>query len=143
MPLAGHGPTVRLAMPLRDDDMVRETGWMPDGLVRSGPGSEVGRVMAAVAEMADGGLSERMRLDAAARVLVAARRMLDLAPREAATGTAAAAVLQVARGWDPALTTAAEQADALSPAALDAFLAAAPRWAASIRDLARDMPRAA
>ncbi len=116
---------------------------MPDGLVRSGAGSELGRVMAAVVEMADGGLSERMRLDAAARVLVAARRMLDIAPREAATGTAAGAVLQVARGWDPALTTAAEQAESLAPAALDAFLAAAPRWAASIRDLVRDMPRAA
>lgn len=116
---------------------------MPDGLMRRGPGSELGRVMAAVAEMADGGLSERMRLDAAARVLVAARRLLDIAPREAATGTAAGAVLQVVRSWDPALTTAAEQAEAMSPAALDAFLAAVPCWAASIRDLVQGMPRAA
>jgi hypothetical protein len=99
--------------------------------------------MAAVAEMADGGLSERMRLDAAARVLVVARRMLAVAPREAAMGAAAGAVLRVARGWDPAVTTATEQVEALAPADLDAFLAAAPRWAASVRDIAAETRRAA
>lgn len=116
---------------------------MPDGVVRLGEDLDRMRVMAAVAEMADGGLSERMRLDAAVRVLVAARRMLSVAPREAATGAASATVLRVARGWEPAVTTAAEHVEALAPAELDAFLAAAPRWAASVRDLAQDTRRAA
>ena len=116
---------------------------MPDGMVRREPKLDRGRVMAAVAELADGGLMERMRLDAATRVLVAAHRMLAVAPREAATGAAAATVLRVARGWDPAVTTPAEHVEALTPAELDGFLAAAPRWAASIRDLGQAMPRAA
>ncbi|WP_372620765.1 hypothetical protein [Falsiroseomonas sp.] len=94
-------------------------------------------VMAAVAELADGGLAERMRLDAAARVLVTARRAAALAPHEASPGSATAIVLRVARGWDPAVTTAAEHVEALAPAELDSFLAAAPRWAASVRDAGR------
>uniref|UniRef100_UPI0022EB1E6D hypothetical protein n=1 Tax=Falsiroseomonas oryzae TaxID=2766473 RepID=UPI0022EB1E6D len=93
-----------------------------------------GRAMAAVAEFADGGLAERMRLDAATRVLVTARRLLSVAPREAASGAAAGVVMRVARSWDPAATTAAEHVEALPLAELDAFLAAAPRWAAGVRD---------
>lgn len=116
---------------------------MRDRMAQHGPQLERGRVMAAVAELAEGGLSERMRLDAAARVLVTARRMLTLAPREAATGAAAATVLRVARGWDPSVTTAAEHVEQLAPADLDAFLAAAPRWAASVREAARETRRAA
>ena len=116
---------------------------MPDSVARLGDEFDRTRVMAAVAEMADGGLSERMRLDAAVRVLVVARRMLSVAPREAATGAAAAPVLRVVRGWDPAVTTATEHVEALAPAELDAFLAAAPRWAATVRELAQDTRRAA
>lgn len=104
---------------------------------------ERGSVMAAVAELAGGGLHERMRLDAAVRVLVTARRMLAVAPREAAAGPAASVVLRVARAWDPAATTAAEHVEALAPAELDAFLAAAPRWAASVRDAAGESLRRA
>ncbi|WP_237215675.1 hypothetical protein, partial [Falsiroseomonas oryziterrae] len=58
---------------------------MPDIVSRLG-GTEEGRVMSAVAEIADDGLVERMRLDAAVRVLVAARRLLAVAPRAAAAG---------------------------------------------------------
>jgi hypothetical protein len=116
---------------------------MPESVAQRVARFERGLVMAAVAEMADGGLSERMRLDAAARVVVTARRMLTLAPREASTGAAAAVVLRVARGWDPAATTAGEHVEALAPAELDAFLAAAPRWAASVRDAAQELRRAA
>jgi hypothetical protein len=105
--------------------------------------AEQGRVMAAVADLAGPGLEERMRLDAAARVLVTARRLLRVAPREAASGASAATVLRVARAWDPMATTAAEQAETLAPAELDAFLAAAPRWAASVRDATRDEMRRA
>jgi hypothetical protein len=99
--------------------------------------TERGRVMAAVAEFADGGLAEWMRLDAAARVLVTARRMMAVAPAEAAAGSGSALVLRVAREWDPRATTAAEHVEALAPVELDRFLDAAPRWAASVRDAAR------
>jgi hypothetical protein len=115
---------------------------MPDKVTQAA-GSERGRVMAALEELADHGLVERMRLDAAARVLVTARRLLRLAPREAATGHAAGVVLRIARSWDPAVTTAAEHVEALPVAELDGFLAAAPRWAASVRDAAASLPKAA
>jgi hypothetical protein len=109
---------------------------MPDGVAKVANRAEQARVMAAVAELAEDGLAERMRLDAAARVLVTAWRLLSLAPREAASGPSAAPVLRVARGWDPSAITAAEHVEALVPGELDAFLAAAPRWAASVRDAA-------
>jgi hypothetical protein len=105
---------------------------MPE--IASPPGSERGRAMEAVAELAGRGLAERMRLDAAARVLVTARRLMRVAPREAASGVAAKVVLRVAWPWDPAATTAAEHVEGLPVEELDAFLAAAPRWAASVRD---------
>jgi hypothetical protein len=109
---------------------------MPE-IVAQGMGrADRGRVMAAVAELADSGLAERMRLDAAARVLVTARRMLAMAPREAASGPASTTVLRIARSWDPMATTAVEHVEALAPVELDGFLAAAPRWAASVRDAA-------
>jgi hypothetical protein len=116
---------------------------MPDVVVQRMVRAEPGRVMAAVVELAEGGLAERMRLDAAARVLVTARRMLALAPQEAAAHRAAEVVLRVARAWDPSATTAAEHVEALAPAELDAFLAAAPRWAAAVRDATRLERRAA
>lgn len=116
---------------------------MSEKVALHAPRFERDRVMAAVAELAEFGLSERMRLDAAERLLVTARRMLIVAPREAAAGTAAAAVLRVARAWDPAATTASEHVEHLDPAELDAFLAAAQRWAASVRDAARQTRRAA
>lgn len=116
---------------------------MSEKVAQHVPPFERGRVMAAVAELAEFGLSERMRLDAAERVLVTARRMLVVAPREAASGAASAVVLRVAQAWDPAATTASEHVEHLDPAELDAFLAAAPRWAASVRDAARETRRAA
>lgn len=108
---------------------------MPEIASRIG-GTERGRVMSAVADIADDGLVERMRFDAAVRVLVTAKRLLAVAPREAASGAAAVAVLRVVRGWDAAAITAAEHVETLAPAELDAFLAAAPRWAGSVRDAA-------
>jgi hypothetical protein len=110
------------------------------GIAQRAEQTERGRVMAAVAEFADGGLEERMRLDAAARVLITARRMLSVAPAEAAAGQGSAVVLRVAREWDPNATTAAEHVEALAPAELDRFLEEAPLWAASVRDAAGRTP---
>ncbi len=116
---------------------------MPVSVSQPDDRAEQGRVLAAVAEIAGPGLAERMRLDAAARVLVTARRLLQVAPRAAGAGAAAATVLPVARAWDPAATTATEHVESLTLAELDAFLAAAPRWAASVRDAARGGTRRA
>jgi hypothetical protein len=69
--------------------------------------------------LAQGDLAERLRLDAAARILGTVRRMAEdgvPAPR-------------AALDWDPTLTTAREQAEAMTPAQVDALLAEAPRWA--------------
>jgi hypothetical protein len=116
---------------------------MPHVVVQPVVRADPGLVLAAVAELAEGGLVERMRLDAAARVLVTARRMLAISPRAAVGGEAAEVVLRVTRAWDPGATTAAEHVESLAPAELDAFLAAAPRWAASVRDATRPERRAA
>jgi hypothetical protein len=116
---------------------------MPEFVVQPVVRADPGLVLAAVAELAEGGLAERMRLDAGARVLVTARRMLALAPPEAAAGRSSDVVLRVARSWDPAATTAGEHVESLAPAELDSFLAAAPRWAASVQDTARAKRRAA
>ena len=107
---------------------------MPESSGRTQLQADRGRVLAALAELAGGGLAERMRLDAASRILVTARRMLEVSPREAAAGSDAVIVLDVARDWDPAVTTAAEHVEALAPVELDLFLAAAPRWARDVRE---------
>ncbi len=107
---------------------------MPEIVAQHSGQAERNRALAAVAELAGPGLVERMRLDAAERVLVMARRLLALAPREAAQGPGASLVLRIARSWDPHVTTAAEHVESLSPAELDAFLAAASRWATGVRD---------
>ncbi len=94
--------------------------------------AEATRVAQALAELANGGLAERMRLDAGVRVLVTARRALALAGGAVPADADAALVMDVAAGWDPAATTAAEHVEAMPVAELDAFLAAAPRWAARL-----------
>jgi hypothetical protein len=88
-------------------------------------------VMRAMAELAEGGLGERMRLDAGVRLLVTARRFDATAlPRNTTPSPAEAVVTGVTRGWDPMATTAAEYIETLPVRELDAFLAAGPIWAA-------------
>ncbi|KAA2212433.1 hypothetical protein [Teichococcus oryzae] len=79
----------------------------------------------ALAEMARGELSERLRLELAAQILRTARRARQLT-------AASAALPAVMAGWDATAVTAREYAEDLSPAALDALLAEGPRWAATM-----------
>ena len=116
---------------------------MPDVAAQRTDLMDRGRVMEVVADLAGGGLAERMRLDAATRILVSARRMMAVAPIEAMAARGSAVVLRVAHGWDPAATTAEEHVESLAPAELDEFLAAARRWAASVRDATRHEGRRA
>jgi hypothetical protein len=106
---------------------------MPDSVMRLSARPERQRLMAVLGEFAAGDLADRMRLDAAVRVLVTARRLLGVAPLEAMAGPGAAVILGVVQGWDPLATTAAEHLDMLPAAQLDAFLAAAPGWATAVR----------
>lgn len=89
-----------------------------------------------LAEIADGALPERVRLEQAARILVTARRASALAALGAITtpragDPAVQAVTEIARHWDETVLTALEYAEALPEAALDRLLRAAPVWAAA------------
>lgn len=89
-----------------------------------------------LAELAEGGLAERIRLEQAARVIVTARRAADLAAAGAirlpsVADPAVQAVTEIARHWDAAAVTAFEYAETLPEAALDRLLRAAPAWAAA------------
>jgi hypothetical protein len=104
--------------------MPHRIGRLPQQAARS-------QLMGTLAEMAGDGLAERMRIEAAARVLVTARRAAQLLGASAG-GAETGAIARLGRAWDPALMTAAEYAETLRPAELDALLRAAPAWAAGL-----------
>jgi hypothetical protein len=107
---------------------------MPDPGV--GVSRQAMRVIETVAELADGGLAERMRIDAGVRLLVSARRLAAALPRAGRPSGAESTVMRVTRGWDASATTAAEYLETLPVAELDAFIEAGPIWAAEQRDRA-------
>lgn len=93
--------------------------------------------MEALAELASGRFAERMRLDAASRVLVVVKRVLTLR----AAGLMAApvprqpqrrAVIEIERivgGWNPAAITAAEFVNDMPPRDVKLLVELAPLWA--------------
>lgn len=90
----------------------------------------------ALADLAEGGLADRIRLEQAARVIVTARRAARLADAGAlalpsVNDPAVQAVTEIARHWDDASVTALEYAETLPAAALERLLRAAPAWAAA------------
>lgn len=90
----------------------------------------------ALAELAEGSLSDRIRLEQAARVIVTARRAAALAAAgvlrlPSVTDPAVRAVTEIARHWDASAVTALEYAETLPAAVLDRLLRAAPAWAAA------------
>ncbi|WP_338661896.1 hypothetical protein VQH23_16900 [Pararoseomonas sp. SCSIO 73927] len=84
-----------------------------------------------LAEIANDNLAERMRHEAAARILVAARRIHTMLDRRGGEHL----VDSLASGWDPRSLTALEYAESMPVRVLDGLLAAAPRWARAMRDL--------
>ncbi|MFZ6761897.1 hypothetical protein [Pseudoroseomonas sp. WGS1072] len=82
-------------------------------------------MMDALGEIARGELIERLRLDAAARILDTARRARALGGQNMPLPEALA-------GWDAEAVTAREHAESLSPVRLDGLLREAPRWAAAL-----------
>ncbi|MCA3361610.1 MAG: hypothetical protein INF79_11535 [Roseomonas sp.] len=79
-----------------------------------------------LSDLADYCPVERARLDAAARILTAARRAAGL---HLPASDATRAVAEILRHWDPEAVTALEYAETLPEAALDRLLRAAPAWA--------------
>ncbi len=99
--------------------------------------ARLSNTLAAVEDLAVGGLEERMRLVTAARILVTARQVADLVQSGALSvmqpqGGAPDVVTNFAAAWDPSATTAMEFAEILRPSELDRLLAAAPAWAREI-----------
>jgi hypothetical protein len=98
--------------------------------------SEYAVLARTLAELAEGSLSDRIRHEQAARIIVAARRaarlaeagMLSLPPPD---DPAVQAVTEIARGWDETAVTALEYAEGLPAAALERLLRAGPAWAAA------------
>lgn len=89
-----------------------------------------------LADLADGALPDRIRLEQAARVIVTARRAARLAEAGAlalpsASDPAVQAVTEIARHWDETAVTAIEYTETLPEAALERLLRAAPAWAAA------------
>ena len=106
---------------------------MPDHMTRD-------PALDTLAEIANDNLAEQLRHEAAARILVAARRVRALIGAKA--GDAAQRqrageylVDTLASHWDPRAVTAREYAEGLPIRVLDGFLGAAPRWARAMRDL--------
>ena len=84
-----------------------------------------------LADIANDNLAEQLRHEAAARILVAARRVRALVggqPGEHLVDT-------LASGWDPRSVTALEYAEGLPVRVLDGLLGTAPRWARLMREL--------
>jgi hypothetical protein len=84
------------------------------------------RTLRHLEELAEDRMPERLRIELGARILEIARRVEKVSAGEGV-------VAESARRWDPAILTAAEFADGLSPSELDRLLEAAPRWAAATR----------
>ncbi|WP_209379842.1 hypothetical protein [Pararoseomonas baculiformis] len=97
---------------------------MPDRMARD-PALET------LADIANDNLAERLRHEAAARILVAARRIRALVGAHSGEHL----VDTLASDWDPRAVTAMEYAEDLPVRVLDGLLGAAPRWARAMRDL--------
>jgi hypothetical protein len=83
-----------------------------------------------LSDLADSCPVERARLEAAARILTAARRTAGV---PLPSSDASRAVSEILRHWDAEAVTALEYAETLPEAALDRLLRAAPAWAAAAR----------
>jgi len=104
---------------------------MPDVGFGDAPYRGEQRSNKALAEIADHGLADLMRRDAAVRVLVLARRLAMRGCVPDVETAAEALVRGVSENWDPMAITAAEYADSLGVATLDAFLLASRARAAA------------
>ncbi len=92
------------------------------------------RAQRALEELADGSFAERMRLEAAARIIVTLRRVAVLAAEGEFGGAMPSGPLaELAARWDATAMTASEFAETLTPTELALLTDGAPAWAEALR----------
>ncbi|WP_426958754.1 hypothetical protein [Muricoccus radiodurans] len=91
--------------------------------------------LAVLAEIANDNIGERLRDEAAARILTAAWRVRAMVPPAFVVPSRGGEGLvdSVAAGWDPDAVTALEYVEVLPPRVVDGLIGAAPRWARAVR----------
>lgn len=103
---------------------------MPDAGLSLSPDAMRQRALETLASLVGGTFWEKMRIEAAARIIVTARRVALLAGAGALDGPAPqGAIHGLAARWDAGAMTAHEFAETLETAEIVAILAEAPGWA--------------
>lgn len=103
---------------------------MPDAGLSLSPDAMRLRALETLASLVGGTFWEKMRIEAAARILVTARRVALLAEADQLEGPPPdGAILPIAARWDAAAMTANEFTETLETAEIIAILEEAPGWA--------------
>jgi hypothetical protein len=106
---------------------------MPDTGLSLSPDAMRLRALETLASLVGGSFGEKMRVEAAARIIVTARRVALLAVSGALEGPAPEGpVMAAALRWDVAAMTASEFAETLEAAEIAAILDEAPLWAETV-----------
>lgn len=106
---------------------------MPDAGLTLSPDAMRGRALETLAALVGGTFWEKMRIEAASRIIVTARRVALLAETELLAGPPpSGAVIVIAARWDAAAMTAHEFAETLETAEIIALLEEAPGWAEAV-----------
>lgn len=116
---------------------------MPDAGLSLSPDAMRLRALEALAALVGGTFWEKMRIEAAARILVTARRIALLAEGDLLQGPApAGSILALALRWDAGVMNANEFAETLETAEIVAVLAEAPAWAEAVWAAQSHLPEA-
>ena len=114
-------------------------------IARDDPEARRTRVRAGLTALATGRFAERLRLEAAASLLLLTHRALRLAQGglwvRLASNAPGAALERIVSAWQPETLTAAEYVEGLLPADVSALIELGPIWAESM--LAAENERAA
>ncbi|UPY37481.1 hypothetical protein [Sediminicoccus sp. KRV36] len=106
---------------------------MPEAGLSLSPEAMRQRALETLASLVGGTFWEKMRIEAAARIIVTARRVALLAASDALEGNPPQGlILPIAARWDATAMTAIEFAETLQTAEIVALLEEAPGWAEAI-----------
>ncbi|WPB85800.1 hypothetical protein [Sediminicoccus rosea] len=106
---------------------------MPDAGLSLSPDAMRSRALETLASLVGGTFWEKMRIEAAARIIVTARRVALLAEEGLLAGQTPAGVIHpTAARWDAAAMTANEFAETLETAEIVAILEEAPGWSEAV-----------
>lgn len=106
---------------------------MPDAGLSLSPDAMRGRALETLASLVGGTFWEKMRIEAAARILGTARRVALLAEAQLLDGpTPQGTILAIAQRWDAGAMTANEYAETLETPEIVAVLEEAPAWAEAV-----------